>query len=181
MKKILILSTIMWSSASYAATHQIGIGIGGADVSGPNNWSDSGFVGKIDYAYQFHSNFAVEVGYAAAEGMTDTVFSALLASNRQAVDYSTGYTGLKVNISPLSFLNFYAVGGANYSSVKQSYTPIGSASEKTDTHTGLHPYYGVGTEVVILNTLGLGVEYRKFILANDFESDAVFAEINIKF
>ncbi|MCL9780710.1 porin family protein [Vibrio sp. S4M6] len=182
MKKAFILLIMMASSASYAATHQIGVGLGVANTDGPNNWSSTAdFISKIDYAYQFHPNLAVEVGYANLEAGSSSVSALLnLLGNKQVVDYSTGYTGLKASVSPLSFLNLYAVGGANYSSVKQTYTPRGG-TEITDTHRGLHPYYGVGTEVVIFNTVGLGVEYRKFFLANDFESDAVFAGMNIKF
>ncbi|KFI10420.1 porin family protein [Vibrio coralliilyticus] len=180
MKKALLLLPLLLSSTAFAGNHQIGFGIGGGGTDGPNDWSDSGFAGKIDYAYQFHPNFAAEVGYAAVDGMTSNIVTTVLGTTKQEVKYSTGFAGLKAGVSPVSFLNLYVVGGANYSDVEKTYTPSGG-TERTDSHTGLHPYYGAGAELIFFSTVGLNLEYRKFVLADDFESDVVFAGMNIKF
>ncbi|CAM3698840.1 outer membrane beta-barrel protein [Vibrio aquimaris] len=180
MRKTLFLLPLWLSSTVCASNHQIGIAMGYGDTEGPDNWSDSGFAAKIDYAYQFHPNFAAEIGYAGVEGMTSNFVSAVFGTTEQEVNYSTGFAGLKAVISPTSFLDFYAVGGANYSEVKKTYTPAGGA-KRTDSHTGTHPYYGVGADLIFFSHVGLNLEYRKFILANDFESDVVFTGINVRF
>jgi len=168
------------SSSAYAGSHQIGVGIGYGGTEGPNDWDDSGFAGKIDYSYQFHPNFSTEIGYAGVDGMTSDIISTTFDQTKQQVKYSTGYLGLKASLYPVPFFNIYALGGANYSNVEKTFTPTGQA-ERTESHKGLNPYYGLGVEVVAFSTVGFNVEYRKFVLANDFESDVFFAGLNLKF
>lgn len=172
--------TFIISSSIYAANHQIGVGIGYGGTEGANDFTDSGFASKIDYSYQFHPNFSTEIGYAGIDGMTSNIISTAFDQSKQQVKYSTGYLGLKASLYPVSFFNIYALGGANYSNVEKTFTPTGQA-ERTVSHKGLNPYYGLGAEVVAFSTIGFNVEYRKFILANDFESDVFFAGLNLKF
>ncbi|WP_114785518.1 outer membrane protein [Vibrio tetraodonis] len=180
MKKILHLLPLLLSSTVCASNHQIGLAVGYGDTEGADNWADSGFAVKIDYAYQFHPNFAAEFGYAGVEGMTSNVITSLFGSTTQEVSYSTGFAGIKSGISPVSFLNFYAVGGVNYSEVKKTYTPTGGI-QRTDSHTGVNPYYGIGGDLILFSRVGLNLEYRKFVLADNFDSDAVFTGINFRF
>ncbi|ARV28325.1 porin family protein [Vibrio anguillarum] len=180
MKIPFLTLLLLISSSAYAVNHQIGVGIGYGGTEGPNDWDDSGFAGKIDYSYQFHPNFSTEIGYAGVDGMTNNIISTTFGQTKQQVNYSTGYLGLKASLSPIPFFNLYALGGANYSNVEKTFTPTGQA-ERTESHKGFNPYYGLGAEVVAFNTVGFNVEYRKFFLANDFESDAVFVGLNVKF
>lgn len=170
---------LLLSSTAFAGNHQIGFGIGGGSTDGPNDWSDSGFAGKIDYAYQFHPNFAAEIGYAGVAGMTSNIVTTVLGTTKQEVQYSTGFVGLKAGVSPVSFLNLYVVGGANYSDVEKTYTPSGG-TERTDSYRVTSILWS-GYRTGFFSTVGLNLEYRKFVLADDFESDVVFAGMNIKF
>lgn len=179
MKKMLLLLPLLLSSAAFAGNHQIGFGIGGGSTDGPNDWSDSGFAGKIDYAYQFHPNFAAEIGYAAVDGMTSNIVTSVFGTTKQEVTYSTGFAGLKA--AYLLFLSStYMLSVVRIIRMLRKLIRL-RGTERTDTHTGLHPYYGAGTELIFFSTLGLNLEYRKFLLADDFESDVIFAGMNIKF
>lgn len=180
MKVRLLLLIFLISSSAYAANHQIGIGIGYGDTEGESDWDDSGFAGKIDYSYHFHPNFSTEIGYAGVDGMTNDIISTAFGQTKQKIKYSTGYLGLKASLYPVPFFNIYALGGANYSNVEKTFSSTGQ-QEITESHKGLNPYYGLGTEIVAFSTVGFNVEYRKFFLASNFESDVVFAGLNLKF
>ena len=76
MKNSILPCTFLLTSFSLAAQqHQIGLGLGGADLDGRD--SDGGFAAQLDYSYQFRPNFAAEIGHTGAYGIASSTVSTL--------------------------------------------------------------------------------------------------------
>jgi opacity protein-like surface antigen len=173
-KKVILLA--LFSCSTLAAEHQINLGLGYASLKGTSD-DDIGFAANINYAYQFHPNLSLELGRMESEGLLTSLFS----GTEESIDYNTTYLGVKAHYYPVSFLNIYALGGANYSEVEKSSKVKSTGITTKSSDDGINAYFGAGAELLFANHFGLGLEYRTFLLSEDYKSNAVLANVSFKF
>ncbi|WP_325894480.1 outer membrane beta-barrel protein [Grimontia sp. NTOU-MAR1] len=176
---IVLLVSLLASFPSLAQQHQIGLGLGGADLDGRD--SDVGFAAQFNYSYQFQPNFAAEIGHIGASGIASSTVSLLLGETTETIDFSNTYLGMRANHYLLSFVNAYAMGGATYSEVEKSIEVKKTGAKTTDTSDGLGGYIGAGLELVAFDSIGFGLEYRRFFMHDNYKSNGVLLMANIKF
>ncbi|AUI87984.1 hypothetical protein BS333_16505 [Vibrio azureus] len=179
-KSAAIACLLLSSSHALAASHQIGYGLGGATIES-NKDDDIGFGQTFNYAYQFHPNFSAEIGRMASKGVLTTALSTTLSDEEQSIEYNSTYLGLKANYYPVNFFNIYGIGGANYSELDRTIKNKNTGFSKKTSDDSIHAYFGAGAEFVLFQHVGIGLEYRRFMLAKDFQSDSVSAQVNYKF
>ncbi|WP_339387742.1 outer membrane beta-barrel protein [Vibrio caribbeanicus] len=176
---IVLLVSLLASFPSLAERHQIGLGLGGADLDGRD--SDAGFAAQLNYSYQFQPNLAAEIGWIGASGIVSSGVSIFLGDTEESIDFSNTYTGLRANYYLLSFVNAYAMGGATYSEVEKSIKVKKTGATTTDKSDGLGGYIGAGLELVAFDSVGFGLEYRRFFMHDNYKSNSVLLTANIKF
>ena len=175
-----IACLLLSSSYVFAASHQIGYGLGGATIES-NKDDDIGFGQTFNYAYQFHPNFSAEIGRMASKGVLTTALSTAFSDEEQSIKYNSTYLGLKANYYPVSFFNIYGLGGANYSKLDRTIKYKSTGFTKKTSDDSIHAYFGTGVEFILFQHVGIGLEYRRLLLAKDFQSDFLSAQINYKF
>ncbi|BDU36739.1 outer membrane beta-barrel protein [Vibrio nigripulchritudo] len=180
MKKLLLLLTLVLSPVTLASQNHLGLKIGASSIENSKD-EDAGLSFLVDYAYQFHPNFSAEIGYTTASGISSSIITGVLGDTTESLSYSATFVGLKAHLIPVDFFNLYAVGGASYSNVEKILTPKSGGVETVDSYKGVNPYFGGGAELIFVDTLSLSLEYRRFILENSYESNALFAGVNFKF
>ncbi|WP_104402765.1 outer membrane beta-barrel protein [Vibrio penaeicida] len=180
MKNITFLLAALLSTSTFGANHHLGIKLGGAAINNDDT-GDVGVAVQFEYAYQFHPNFSAEIGYATASGVTNAIVTGVLTDNTETFEYDATFAGLKANIAPMDFVNFYAMGGVSHSDLQRTLKPKSGGAETVEHHKGVNPYFGGGAELILLDTFSLSLDYRRFMFESSYYSDTILAGLNFRF
>ncbi|MBD1559846.1 porin family protein [Vibrio sp. S9_S30] len=180
MKNITFLLAALLSTSTFGANHYVGIKLGGAAINNDDT-DDAGIAVQFEYAYQFHTNFSAEIGYATASGVTNAIVTGALTDSTETFEYDATFAGLKANIAPTDFINFYAMGGVSHSDLQRTLKPKSGGAETVEHQKGVNPYFGGGAEIILLDTFSLSLDYRRFMFENSYYSDTILAGLNFRF
>ena len=177
MKKTLCVLLLFSSSSCFAVNHEIGLRIGGGTITNDDR-ADGGFAFQLGYNYLLNPHFALDTAYYGNTGGLGYIGSLGLVDEVSSV--GGGLLGVKAQYPVFKYLNVFAKGGLNYSSVEVT-TELRKDKTDSTTYSGVHPYYGAGTELMLGNHVGISIEYQRIELSHNFSSDNWLTGINLKF